>query len=128
MFYAKRPELFIDLLYEMALALGYDFDKTQIAKEAYSTQYQEDVEKDSEIIRKQLVRILTGQAAFPMNVVDVPIDADFAKNQAEYMKLSAQYLREGKPFPVEVVVPGKVVAMRPAADPQTQKPEGTTGG
>ena len=31
-FFAKRQELLTDMLYEMATALGYDFDKTQISR------------------------------------------------------------------------------------------------
>jgi len=61
-FFAKRQDLFEDMLYEMGLALGYDFDKTQIGRDAYSTLYHEKMEADALTIRTKLVEVLTGKA------------------------------------------------------------------
>jgi hypothetical protein len=113
-FYAKRWDLFIDMLYEMGLSLGYDFDKTQISKDAYSTVYHGKVEADQELIRAKLVEILTGKAAFPMAVVQFPSDPEFVAAQTKYLNLLADHLSAGKPWPVAVVGgdAGKVIPMR----------------
>ena len=58
----ETPGLFEDMLYEMGLALGYDFDKTQIGRDAYSTLYHEKMEADALTIRTKLVEVLTGKA------------------------------------------------------------------
>lgn len=102
-FFAKRDELFTDMLYEMALGLGYDFDKTQIGKDVYSTVYHRKLEADQETIRTKIVEILTGKAAFPMAVTQFPGDPETLAAQAEYLKLMAEHLRAGKAWPVIVV-------------------------
>src|SRR5712664_2188724 len=54
---SKREDLFIDLLYEMGMALGYDFDKTQIRTGVYSPLYHGDLERDERLIRTKLIEI-----------------------------------------------------------------------
>jgi hypothetical protein len=118
-YYAKREELFTDMLYEMGGALDYDFDKTEISKEAYGTIYHQNLEADLELVRKKLVEIFTGKAAIPMAVVSFPADPAIAADQAEYLKIMAEHLREGKPWPIAIVgsdVTAKVLPMRPPAD------------
>jgi hypothetical protein len=117
-YFAKREELFTDLLYEMGTALGYDFDKTQISKDAYSTVFHENLEADLQTIRTKIIEILTGKTALPMAVVEFPSDPDVVVNQADYLKIMAEHLRQGKPWPITVVGndtnSGKIVPMRPA--------------
>jgi hypothetical protein len=126
-FYAKREDMFQDMLYEMGLALGYDFDKTQIGKDAYSTQYHEKMDADNLFIRTKLVEILSGKAGLPMTVLDFPSDPAFIEAQAEYLKLMAEHVREGKPWPVAIVgnEAGKVVPMRPAEQKNAVLPDKT---
>jgi len=115
-YFAKRQELLTDMLYEMGSALGYDFDKTQIAKDVYSTIFHENLEADVQTMRTKILEILTGKAALPMAVVHFPNDADAVANQAEYLKLMAEHMRQGKPWPVTVVDDSnaaKVVTIRP---------------
>lgn len=124
-FFAKRVELFTDVLYEMGSALGYDFDKTQIDKDVYSTVYHGKLEVDQETIRTKLVEILTGKAAFPMTVVQFPNDPEFVKAQTEYLTLISEHLKAGKPWPIAVIgddVSGKVVPIRP----QDQRTDATS--
>jgi hypothetical protein len=72
-FFAKREDLFTDLLYEMALALGYeDFDKTYIKNQSYMPQWHGDIELEQTIIRKGLAEILAGKKDFPMRVTSFP--------------------------------------------------------
>jgi hypothetical protein len=103
-YFGKRPDLFVDVLQEMATALGYkEFDKTQILKEAYVTRFQEEVEADQNILRKKLVEVLTGKAAIPMSVVYFPSDADVVAHQAEYFKHAVEQIKAGKPVRVEII-------------------------
>ncbi len=117
-FYAKRTDLFEDMLYEMSSALGYDFDKTLIGKNSYSTVWQEKMEADALTIRTRLVEVLTGKAAFPMTVVDFPNDPEFLKAQTEYLSLMTERLRSREPFPVNVVAgeSGRVIPMRSSVE------------
>jgi hypothetical protein len=72
-FFAKRDELFTDLLYEMALALGYeDFDKTYIKNQSYMPQWFGDIEWEQTVIRKGLVEIISGKRDLPMKVTSFP--------------------------------------------------------
>ncbi len=115
-FYAKREELFTDMLYEMGLSLRYDFDKTQIGKDAYSTVYHGKVEADQEVIRTKLVEVLTGKAAIPMSVIEFPSDPDFLAAQTAYLKLMVEQMKAAKPWPITIVggdASGKVVPLRP---------------
>jgi hypothetical protein len=122
---AKRNDLFTDLLYEMGTALGYDFDKTEISKEVYSTVFQEKAEADANSIREKLAQILNGKAAFPMSVVHFPLDEELATNQSDYMKIVAGYLRDGKPLPITIVGgdanSAKVVPTRQADQPDDSR-------
>lgn len=74
---ARRDELFNDMLYEMALALGYDdFDKTYIKNQRYMPKWFNDIETDQTTIRRGLADVLTGKQALPMNVTSFPYSAE----------------------------------------------------
>jgi len=131
-YFARRPDLLTDLLYEMGTALGFDFDKTQISKEIYFTIFHENLENDLQTIRTKLVELLTGKTAIPMNVVSIPGDPEAAANQAEYFKYLAQQVREGKPLRVEIVAEGtpsggKVISMPPVSPKDHDPKVGATG-
>lgn len=86
-YYGKRPDLFVDLLQEMADALGYkEFNKTEILKEGYATRYHEEVEVEANLLRKKLVELLTGKAVIPMSVVSFPADTDAIASQKDYFR------------------------------------------
>lgn len=116
-FFAKREELFTDLLYEMGTSLAYDFDKTEISKDAYSTVFHHNLEADIEIIRKAVIEILTGKAAFPMAVTQFPTDPDAVASQTKYLNALSEHFLKGKPWPVTIVgdesAAAKVVQIRP---------------
>jgi len=72
-FIAKRDELFTDLLYEMALALGYeDFDKTYIKNQSYMPQWFGDIEFEQTVIRRGIAEIIAGKRDLPMRVTSFP--------------------------------------------------------
>jgi hypothetical protein len=71
-------DLLVDLLFEMSKALGYDFEKLRIKKEAYSPKLFADVEAEWHTLRKQLVELTDGTgrrklpiAAFEQTFPDV---------------------------------------------------------
>ena len=68
--YAKRNDLFLDLLYSMAQALSYDFDKEHIKNTSYIPQGYVDVENDQHLIRKGMLGILKGDMVVPIYVTN----------------------------------------------------------
>jgi hypothetical protein len=62
----RKDELLIDLLYEMSVALGYSFDKSQMKSRAYYPQGYVDAEKENLETRKLWLEILKGQRQLPM--------------------------------------------------------------
>jgi hypothetical protein len=110
----KRDEVFIDLLYRMAVSLGYDFDKTSIKNTSYSPTWHGTVEDELNRIRKGLATILSGEAAFPMEIVrsePTPEEIEQQKKEQE-RQMRANQIQEdyltGK-------IPQKVIVIRDEA-------------
>jgi hypothetical protein len=59
----KIVELRVDLLYQMARALGYRFEKDDILRNVYAPIAHGDIEDDLRLIRKGVVELLTGKRA-----------------------------------------------------------------
>jgi hypothetical protein len=57
----KTVDLRVDLLHEMAKALGYKFEKDDILRNVYSPIAHGDIEDDQRLIRKGIVELLTGK-------------------------------------------------------------------
>ena len=66
--YAKRKDLFLELLYTMAIALGYDFDKEHIKNTSYIPQSFVDIENEQHILRKGILSVLNGDSSVPITV------------------------------------------------------------
>lgn len=62
----RSPELLTELLYEMAQALGYSFDKVAIKRGHYFPKGLGDIESDQAIIRRGFSEIFQGKKAFPV--------------------------------------------------------------
>lgn len=67
----KKEDLFVDLLYEMARHLDFDFDKTHIRRTSYFPKGIGDVETDQQLIRKGVAAILSGRASLPISVSSI---------------------------------------------------------
>jgi hypothetical protein len=80
---AKKQEIFVDLLYEMGLTLGYDFDKIRLKKDIYVPQGHEDLELENRLIRKALLNILSGKWFFPVQVFSRPADDEPNQDQPD---------------------------------------------
>jgi hypothetical protein len=70
---SQRAELFTDLVYEMAIAVGYaEFDKDEIRKVSYVPIRHENIEAEQTIIREGFAAILSGKSALSMRLVEFP--------------------------------------------------------
>ena len=67
----KRAELLVNLLYEMARYLNYNFDKVQIQNECYYPEGHFTIETEQTKIRQGLARILSGETSLPVKVESV---------------------------------------------------------
>jgi hypothetical protein len=68
----NRRDALVELLYQMGVRLGYDFEKHEIDKNSYFPVGHGEIENDNHIIRKGLAAILSGQASIPMEITGVP--------------------------------------------------------
>ena len=68
----KGRDLLADLLYEMAHALGYQFDKVIIKRGHYYPRGFGDLETDQYILRKSLIDLLTYKRPLPVIIVPPP--------------------------------------------------------
>ena len=71
----RRTDLLVDLLHAMGLALGYDFNKTQIKNGTYSPTKHGRVEEEQERVRLMVLEVLEGKRDFPMRVTNIPVAA-----------------------------------------------------
>lgn len=70
----EARRLLIDLLYEMAKSLGYDFDKVHLKRSIYIPKGHTEFEFEQETIRKALLKIMTGQNSLPVKFTNFPGD------------------------------------------------------
>jgi len=94
-------DLFIDLLHEMAVCLGYDFDKTHLKSSWYSPEAHGTIEQEFNVIRGGLAEILTGKRSFP--VVGLAASEDEAKQMAELRNLLIEWLKANPKIPAPIV-------------------------
>lgn len=88
----RKDELFVELLYEMSKAVGYDFDKVELKRSAYSPKAHGEAELDFQIIRESLVEILSGDKPIPIKAV---ADKDVLDKQ-NALQVSLQEFYDGK--------------------------------
>jgi len=94
----RQIDLFIDVLHEMAVCLGYDFDRTQIKNSWYSPKAHGVIEDELQTIRRGLAAILTGRASFAVTAVAATDEE--ANELAEARKLLIEVLKAHRPIPV----------------------------
>lgn len=88
----KRYDLFIELLWRLAVSLGYRFTKVELQREVYSPKAHATIESQNEIIRGGLSRIFGGEAAFPLDIKAFPADPAFIKRQGELQEQLLSWL------------------------------------
>ena len=90
-------DLFIDLLHEMAVCLGYDFDKTHIRNSWYVPELHGEIEQQWNEIRGALADILVGKRYLP--VAGFAPSEEEAKQMREVRRLLIEWLKANTPLP-----------------------------
>ncbi|MGP5210746.1 DUF6680 family protein [Psychrobacter alimentarius] len=67
----KRAELLVELLYEMAKVLNYDFDKTHIKNSSYAPVVHRENEEENTALRRGLLQVLEGKRGIPIKFSDM---------------------------------------------------------
>jgi hypothetical protein len=96
----RQIDLLIDLLHEMAVCLGYDFDKTHLKNSWYSPVAHGTIEQEWNVIRGGMAEILTGKRSFP--VVGLAASDNEAAQMAELRKLLIEWLKANTKVPTTI--------------------------
>ncbi|MBI1358394.1 MAG: hypothetical protein GC160_29005 [Acidobacteria bacterium] len=91
-------ELFIQLLYRLALSLDYDFEETLLKRGYYAPRGHGDLELDQLAIRRGMAQVLNGERSIP-----VLIDAHEPENADRLRALTIENLEGRRPIPIVVV-------------------------
>ena len=86
MWNAKGDELFVNLLFAIATDVRFKFDRVQLKTGAYSPIAHGDVEHEQTLIRKSVLKLLSGQTALKMDVESLPINEDALNAQVALQK------------------------------------------
>ena len=78
---AKGNELFVNLLYALAVDVGYRFDRVQLKKGAYSPQAHGELENEQQQLRRLVISMLNGENPVKMDVTSFPVDPETVKEQ-----------------------------------------------
>ena len=92
----RQIDLFIALLFEMAVCLGYEFDRTSIKNSWYAPQAHETIEQDWHTIRTGLADVLEGKRSLP--VTGYAANEEEANQTSEMRRLLIDWLKENKNF------------------------------
>jgi hypothetical protein len=103
----RGQDYFVDLLYEMAQCLRYNFDKVELKKQCYFPVAHGNIELDQLAIRKGLVELLGGKKPLQMDVVGFPVDENALAAQKHLTALSTEWFEGKRAVVVEAVRPGQ---------------------
>jgi hypothetical protein len=101
----KTNDQLSDLLYEMGVSLGFEFDKVHIKKAGYIPKAYSDREEEQNLIRRAVAEVFLGKRDIPMRVVSFPIDQSAIDAQKHLQTVITEHYASGKPFPVKLVEP-----------------------
>jgi hypothetical protein len=99
----KRNDQLSDLLYEMGISLGFEFDKVHIKKAGYVPKAYTDREQEQDFIRRAVADVFLGKRELPMKVTSFPMDQSAVDAQKQLQKAITEHYASGKPFPVQIV-------------------------
>jgi hypothetical protein len=102
---AKGEELFINLLFAMAVDVGYKFDRVQLKKGAYSPMAHGNLEFEQSALRRLALQVLSGEQALKMSIASLPVDEAALKAQGELQRKLLEAF-EGGYAPVMHAWPG----------------------
>ena len=69
----RKEDLYCELLYKMALCLGYDFDKVHIKNQSYSPIAYSNLEEEQRTIRQCVMAVLNGERSIPIHTGAAPV-------------------------------------------------------
>ena len=98
----RSDDLFITLLYNMAKALDYKFDKVELKRSAYSPIAQGEYENDNLVIRQSLAKILSGEKSLPMKLEQASVSEEEILLQQKTRDLLIEFLDGKKKIPVSI--------------------------
>jgi hypothetical protein len=98
----KSDDLFVALLYNMAKALNYDFDKVELKRNAYSPIAHGEYENDNLIIRQSLAKILSGEKPLPMKLEQLLVSDEELAEQKKLRELLIEFLEGKMKIPVKI--------------------------
>lgn len=78
---AQSEELLTNLLFAIAKDVRYKFDRVQLKKGVYSPRAHGDLEVEQNLIRRLLLKLLSGENALKMDVTHFPIHEEALKTQ-----------------------------------------------
>lgn len=102
----RGDDLFTELLYKIANALGFDFDRVQLKRGIYYPRAHDENEIAQLAIRDSLVKILTGTESLRMAVTSLPLSEDAVQRQEKLQEAMLKQLSGGNPIKVEIVNAG----------------------
>lgn len=92
--------LLAKLLKAMGGALGYDFDIVHLKRSVYSPVAHNIKEMEDAAIRRQMLRVLSGENPLRLDVTSLPYDADASRRQEHLQELLARILSGEVELPV----------------------------
>ncbi len=97
----RNEELLANLLYEMGNSLGYTFDKVLIKRNMYSPQGHVNVEREHDLIRMGLIKLLSGEISLSVESTNV-LDEESLNKQKELQDLLLKYYKDKEPLNVRI--------------------------
>ncbi|WP_338329203.1 DUF6680 family protein, partial [Xanthomonas euvesicatoria] len=73
---SRGHELFVNVLYEIAVEVGLVFDRVQLKKGVYSPSAHGRVEDEQERVRQLAISVLSGEQPLTMKIESMPSDKD----------------------------------------------------
>lgn len=67
---ARGTDLLVEMLYQMGMALGFDFPKVKIQRDVYIPQYFGEIESEQNELRKAALAVFKGDRSLPVEVRD----------------------------------------------------------
>jgi hypothetical protein len=99
--FAKRTELFVNLLAEISKSVGFDFDRLHIEKSVYIPVAHSQQEQEQNQLREAFLEVFTGAKPLKMEVASWPTNADAAAAHVQMLKQMVEVTRNGR---MQVVV------------------------
>ena len=88
---AKKEDLLADLLYQMGLALGYNYDKVTIKRNSYTPVGYSNEENENQNIRTGIIEVFEGKRSLPMQLMHTKEELE---DQKKLMDLMVSYYEE----------------------------------